>query len=209
MAFDWKDTLRTVAPGLAAVAGGPLWGSAVKILADKVLGPAASGDPVQDEATLAGMLSGGIPPELRAKIVEADNALKVEAIKAATRSKEIAADLEKAYVADVADARKAHNATRLLIWMAIGINALSYITIAGVIVGCFVLMSGRATLSIDPGIAAMLGGLIGAAVTWVTSNAIQANGFCFGSSPGSRQLAADLGQAAGGAVKAGTDARHK
>jgi predicted TIM-barrel enzyme len=47
-------------------------------------------------------------------------------------------------------------------------------------------------LGIDPGTAAMIGGIIGAAVQWIMQNASQANGFFFGSSPSSRKANEDL-----------------
>lgn len=79
MAFDWKSVVGTVAPGLATVLAGPLAGGAVKVLADKLLG-GSSGDPVADEAKLAGLLAAGITPELRAKILEAEQQIKLAAV---------------------------------------------------------------------------------------------------------------------------------
>jgi putative protein kinase ArgK-like GTPase of G3E family len=50
-------------------------------------------------------------------------------------------------------------------------------------------------LAIDPGLAAMVGSVIGAVVQWIMSNSSQANGFFFGSSPSSRQVSSDLAKA--------------
>lgn len=77
--FDWKAAVGTIAPGLAAVLGGPLAGGAVKVLADALLG-GSSGDQVADEAKLAGLLAGGITPELRAKILEAEQQIKLAVV---------------------------------------------------------------------------------------------------------------------------------
>lgn len=104
---DWKSVLGAVAPGLATALGGPLAGGVVKILADKVLG-GSSGDQVQDEAKLAGVLAGGLTPELQAKVLEAQNALKSEMIRAGLREKEIEAELEKVRIADAGSAREAN-----------------------------------------------------------------------------------------------------
>ena len=201
MSFDWKSTLATVAPGLAALAGGPLWGGAVKILADKVLGKSASGDPVADEATLAGIMANGVPPELRARVIEAETMLKAEAIKAGVREKEIAAETERAYIADAANARQAHADNVGVLRLGYLINIASYLTVAGVLYGCFALMTQPGGLNVDPGIAATVGAVVGGAVQWLMSNAQQANGFFFGSSPGSRQKDAELGRAAAAAVE--------
>ncbi len=56
--LDWKAAVGTIAPGLAAALGGPL----------------------ADEAKLAGLLAGGITPELRAKILEAEQQIKLAAV---------------------------------------------------------------------------------------------------------------------------------
>ena len=81
------------------------------------------------------------------------------------------------------------------------INLASYLCVAGVLAGCFWLLGGR-KLEIDPGIAAMVGGIVGAAVQWLMQNAGQANGFFFGSSPSARQVSSDLAKAVSAGVGA-------
>lgn len=100
----WKDVVSAVAPGLATILGGPLAGGVVSILTEKLLG-GSTGDPVQDEAKIAGILAGPMTPELRAKIVESETAFKIEAMKVGLEEKRIAADTERAYLADVQQAR--------------------------------------------------------------------------------------------------------
>ncbi len=74
---DWKDIVGSVAPGLAAVLGGPLAGAAVKVIADKVLGrPDASVDEVA-VALSSGSLSGDQIVALRA----AESTLQLELAK--------------------------------------------------------------------------------------------------------------------------------
>lgn len=192
--MDWKSILGAAAPGLATALGGPLAGGVVKILADKVLG-GSTGDAVADEAKLAGLLAGGITPELRARIVEAEQAFRTEALKAGIREREIAADVEKAYVADAANARQAHAGQSWVMRLAVFINVASYIAIGGVLYGCFRILGSSVELKVDPGTAAMVGSLIGAAVQWLLQNAGQANSFAFGSSPSSRALTEKLGAA--------------
>ena len=60
---------------------------------------------------------------------------------------------------------------------------------------------GRRDRQIDPGTAAVVGSIVGAAVQWIMANAQQANGFFFGSSPGSRAKDMELGRAAAEGVK--------
>jgi hypothetical protein len=192
--FDWKKMVGAVAPGLATLAGGPFAGAAVKALADKLLG-GSTGDFVEDEAKIAGLLAGGMTPELRARVIEADQALQTELVRAGVRKVEVAADVEKAYLADTADARKNHGSSVWVMRLAVFINVASYLAIGGVLWGCFAVLNSTTTITVDPGIAAMVGSLIGAAVQWLLANASQANSFAFGSSPGSRAMAEGLGAA--------------
>lgn len=72
--FDWRETLRSVAPGIAAAFGGPLAGAAVKILGDKLLGsPNASEEDVAS-ALANGTLTGDQIRALR----EAEMSFEVE-----------------------------------------------------------------------------------------------------------------------------------
>lgn len=191
---DWKDIVKSVAPALATGLGGPLLGGVVSILADKVLG-GSTGDPVADEAKLAGVLNGGLTPELKAQVLAAEQVFKTETLR-------VNADIEKAYIADTADARHSHAGDKHVLWLGLLINAASYVTTGAVLYGCFAVLSNSGKLAVDPGIAAAVGGIVGAVVQWLFSNAAQANGFFFGSSPGSRQMARDLGQAVGQGVQA-------
>lgn len=73
MDFDWKSALRTVAPGLAAAAGGPMVGAAVKVLGDALLG-----NPNASEADVAEAISRGLKPEQMVALREAENNFKLE-----------------------------------------------------------------------------------------------------------------------------------
>lgn len=194
--MDWKKTIGSVAPSLATMLGGPLAGGVVAVLAEKVLGE-STGDAVHDEARLAGMLAGGITPDLRAKILEAKAALDIELVKADVRKTELAADTEKSYIADAANARQTHSNNEWVMKLAVFVNAASYVCILLVLIGSFFVLSGGMQSSkVDPGIAAMIGSLVGAAVQWLLANAAQANGFAFGSSPSSRAVSENLSKAA-------------
>lgn len=195
----WKNVIAGVAPALATVLGGPLAGGAVKILADKLAG-GSTGDLAQDEIRINAALAGGLTPELQAKIMEAEKDVKLAMIQAGIREKEIALDQVKAEISDAQAARTAHAQNAGVMRLGYLINVASYLCIAAVLYGCFVLIRG-AEIKIEPGVAAVVGGIVGAAVQWVMQNAIQANGFFFGSSPGSRATAVELGRAAGEAVK--------
>lgn len=91
---DWREIIGTVAPGLAAAFGGPLAGTAVKAIADKVLGrPGASQAEVIEALSTASLTSDQI---IALKSVEQQFQLELARINA---------DTERAYLQDVKDAR--------------------------------------------------------------------------------------------------------
>ncbi|MBC2741601.1 MAG: hypothetical protein HGJ93_00750 [Desulfosarcina sp.] len=96
MAFDWKQLVRTVAPGIASVFGTPLAGMATKVIADAVLGPGKDQDKDIDDQLNAAMI--GASPDVLIRIKEADQQFTVE-------MRKLDIDLEKMAYADVASAR--------------------------------------------------------------------------------------------------------
>lgn len=187
MDIDWKKAL----PYLGALATGnvpALVGMAAKDIGD------ALGTPIAP--TLEGIdqtLKAATPEQLAAlRQVEADLKVKLRGLD--IEEKKIEADTTKAYISDTSDARKWNANTHGILVLGYLINAASYACIAGVLLGCFWLLGGQ-KLVIDPGIAAMVGGIVGACVQWVMSQTSQSNSFFFGSSPSSRQVSADLASA--------------
>lgn len=178
MEFDWKKMVGALAPTLGTALLGPLAGSAIKILADAVLGnPDASADEV------GAAIVQGLTPEAVVKLREVDNAFKVQ-----MRSMEI--DLAKlnqagelAYVADVQNARMAHAGDKGVFRLGIVILSIFAIVMVAVLWGSFAMMNG--TLQVDPGVAAMVAGLVGTVTGYVAANAQQVTGYFFGSSRGS------------------------
>lgn len=205
--IDWRSAVRSVAPGLATLLGGPLAGGVVTILAESLLGK-STGTQAGDEAALEQKLAAGLTPEDRAKILAAETELKREMIKAGLREKEIALEADKAYIGDTAHARETHAKDRGVMRLGMGINLLSYALVGLVLWGCYTLLGGQ-KVDVDPALAAAVGSIVGAAVQWVMANAAQANGFFFGSSPGSRQMAVDLSKAVGDAIQSPALTRPK
>lgn len=203
--MGWKETIQTVAPtlgGLLTAFGGPagaLAGAGLTAVAN-ALGVPASGDPVKDEATIAQLVQQGLTPEQRSALMQADLEYRKAALAATTRKQEIDATVEQSYIADTDAARRSHAQNMGVLWLGYLINFASYVCVFAVLYGSFALMNGT-KLQVDPGIAATIGAVVGAVVQWLMANAAQANGFFFGSSPGSRELSAQLGKAVGGAVQ--------
>lgn len=203
MDFDWKAAVKVVAPTLGAVLGGPLAGGAIKILADAVLG-GSSGDSASDEQKLKDVMAGGLTPEIRAALIQAEQQTKLAVIAADVRKAELAVDVDKAYVADVADARS-HNANTIgILRLGYMINFASYSVIVLVLCGCYWIVSGKTIGAVDPGLAAVVGGLVGSAVQWLMSNCQSANNFFFGSSPAGRAVNAALASSVSKAAEKST-----
>lgn len=93
--FDWKETLRSVAPGIAAAFGGPLAGAAVKILGDKLLG---SPNATEDEVSAA-LANGSLTGDQIRAIREAEMTFELEMAR-------VDAQREEAYIGDTQNARQ-------------------------------------------------------------------------------------------------------
>ncbi len=196
MDFDWKKALPFI--GALATGGVP----ALVVTAAAAIGEALGTTVDPTEAGVDAALRAATPEQLVAlKAVDAN--LKIRLRELDTEDKKIDASVISTFISDIKDAR-AHNAnTYGVLVMGFLINLSSYLVVGGVLWGCFWLLSNPKGLGIDPGIAAMLGGIVGAAVQWIMANASQANSFFFGSSPQSRQATTDLAQATTAAITKG------
>lgn len=181
----WKEIVGAVAPGLATILGGPLAGGVVAVLADKLLG-GSTGDPVADEAKIAGMLSGGITPEIRAKIIDAETALKIEMLKTGLEERRIDADVDKATLVDVQDARKSHAGNGDVMTLGIIILIVWAALTGATLFGLYAMLIGGIQLA-DVGVVATVFTVLGSIVGYVSNIAQQVVGFYFGSSRGSNQ----------------------
>ena len=94
MSMDYVSILKTVAPTVATMLGGPLAGMAVKFIGDQIGIPAATTD-----AVTAALTSMGETPEGRIKLAEIDAALRTHAIDAGV-------DLERIAAQNAADVNK-------------------------------------------------------------------------------------------------------
>ena len=93
MAFNWVDTLRTVAPVLASLVGGPLAGTAVSALSNLLL---ERPDAPQEEIAQA---IANATPETLAKLKQLDNDFNVQ-------MKQLDIDLERLHAEDRQSARR-------------------------------------------------------------------------------------------------------
>lgn len=191
--MDWKALVSTAAPGLATLLAGPGAGVAVKILADKLLG-GSTGDPVADEAKIAGMLAGGLTPELRARLVEAETTLAVKRIEAKVEGRRIDAGLETAYLGDVANARGVHGTNDSVMVLARGVLIGWLVLTLGTLVGLYQVLIGGIKIT-DVGIVATVFTVLGSTVGYVSNSAQQVLSYYFGSSRGSDRKTTGLMEA--------------
>jgi len=165
--FDWKKTLSTVAPALAAAFGGPLAGTGVKLLGDALLG-----NPDTTKEEIQKLIEGGMSPEQLQAAKNAENVFKQS-------MRDL--DIKEAglYLGDVANARdrqiKTGDSTNA--WLAFGVSA-GFFTVL-----LYLLINGKPTEGGDA-LMIMLGSL-GTAWTGIIS-------YYFGSSLGSKNKQAEL-----------------
>lgn len=161
---DWKNLVRTVAPGLATALGGPLAGAAVQTISNAVLGKP---DGTEEEVAVA-VASGGADALLKLK--EAENTFAV-------KMKELGVDLEKVHAGDRNSAREREVKTGD-VWTP---RLLAATIIGGFLAMVASVLLGKVSGITDPVAAGMIGTLIG----YVSAKADQVVSYYFGSSAGS------------------------
>jgi len=178
-----KKLVAGVAPGLAAVFGGPLAGSAVAVLADKLLG-GSSGNKDLDEVNLVAALNGGITPEVRAAIVAADKEVRLAVIAAGVRERELDSEVDKAVLADTANARQHGAGNGDLLTLGVIILVVWAVLTGATLYGLFALLTGEVKI-VDVGVVATIFTVLGSTIGYVSGIAQQVVSFFFGSSRGS------------------------
>jgi len=193
MDFDWKKVLPVIGAAVTGNVSGAILAAASAL-------SGALGTPVPDTAEGIDTALKAATPEQLAALKTIDANLKIRFRELDTEDRRIDAASDAAVIDDVKDARKFNADTHGILYLGYGINVLSYVCVALILVGCFSVLTGAKMGGVDPGLAAMVGSVVGAVVQWLMSNAAQANQFFFGSSPGSRQVSADLAKAVGTAT---------
>lgn len=190
----WKDIVKAIAPTLGTALGGPLVGTAVKVLGDKLLGnPDATADEVQKA------VEAGLPPETVVKLKELDNQFKLQMEAAKLDIQKLEAETEKAYLSDTQDARKANAGNKGTFWMGVSILGVFAVLMLVVLVASFKILS--KTIQADPGTAAVVFTLIGTIVGYVAAMAQTVVNFEFGTSRGSAKKSDDIAAAVQQLVK--------
>lgn len=183
--MDWKDIVKTIAPTIGTLLGGPLAGTAVKVLGDKLLGDAGA-----SEQQIAETITAGLDPEALAKLRDADNAFKIHMRELDIDVLKLDAGREQAAMDDTKDARRNNAANTHVFWLGLVVLTAFFLVAAAALAGAYYLLFGN--VKVSEGVLAATFGLIGAVVGYFAGQAQQVVGFWFGSSLGSSQKTAAL-----------------
>lgn len=189
--MDWKTVIGTLAPVLGTALGGPLAGTALKIVSEALLG---NPDGTTDEISKS--ISSGLDPEIILKLREADTSFQVKMREMDIDIAKLNASTETAYLEDVQSARATSGVNRSIFILGISIVSTFALLMTAVLYGSFQLMVGGIILK-DVAVASTVSGLIGSVIGYVAGNAQQVIGYYFGSSKSSSTLSTALA----GAVK--------
>lgn len=187
--FDWKKLVGGIAPVLGTALGGPLAGQAISMLG-QALGLGADA-PEGDVA--AAVASGRLTGDQLVAIKQAENdfAVKMKSLDIDVLKVNQAADA--ALIADTSDARHTFGSNDNVFVLGVCILIGFAILMALVLAGCFLLITGRAT--IDPSTVAIGTGMVGTVVGAVAANAQQVVSYFYGSSKGSKDNGERIGAA--------------
>jgi len=168
--MDWKATLATVAPVLAAAVGGPLTGTAVGVLAKQLLGNESA-----TELEVSQAIASATPEQL-AKLRDIDHQFDIE-------MKKLGVDVIKIDAEDRGSARALAKARGMApqITLSIAYN-----------VGYFVILYQFINATASDSIGDWQKGVIGTLIGILTAAIPQINNFWFGSSSGSKEKTAKL-----------------
>lgn len=179
MKFDkkaWIDTVKTVAPALAGMLGGPLAGTAVTILSETLLGPGAN----VDAKKLEEIVTKGLSPDDLLALRKADQEFQI-------RLKELDLQFEITDQSDRSDARDREK--QLGRWASLGINTIGVFILGGFFLVVYWVLN--EDISGDANKLMLIGALVG----YTSAKADQVVAYFFGSSIGSKQKTDKLSDA--------------
>lgn len=168
MGMDWKGVVRRVAPALGTALGGPMAGTAVKFIADKLLG-----NPDATQAEVSQAILTATPDQLMA-LKKLDNEFQVQ-------MRQLDIDLEKINAEDRKSARD----------LAVKTTLIPQITISVIFISSYLVVTYKVfgEGALDPtkkDILLLLVGILSAGLTQILN-------FFFGSSAGSKHKDASIG----------------
>lgn len=172
---QWVEVIRSVAPVLGTLLGGPLVGTGVKIIGEALLG---RGD--VDAGEIEALITKGLTPEQLIKIRDAEDDFKL-------KMREIDLRFEEVETLDRQGARDREMS--LGHWASLGVHTLGVLIIGGFFVTVYWVLT--RTAPVDSETALLVGSLVG----YVSAKADQVVAYFFGSSWGSKQKTKEMGEA--------------
>lgn len=186
-AFDWKMAL----PYLGALATGGVPGLVTAAAA--AIGQAL-GSPVDPSPRGIDQAMAKATPEQVVALQQVEASMKVRFRELDTEDRRIDADTEKAFLADVEGARKAHGTDKDILVLGVCVLALWGLLTAGTMWGLYELLTGGIKVA-DVGIVATVFTVLGSIVGYVSNIAQQVIGYYFGTSRGSAKKTDMMGEA--------------
>ena len=187
--------LAKALPWIGAAASGNV--PALVGLAAKAVGDAV-GSPVDAHPDAVAAAVAGATPEqiIQLKQADADLQSKLQALgfEHTEEMARLGAQADQAAIADVQDARRSNSSNEQLWRIAWVVLVTFAIVMAGVLWGCYSMLTGTVTIK-DVAVVAAVAGLVGSIVGYVAANAQTVINFLFGGSLGSRNTGAALGAA--------------
>lgn len=181
---DWKSTLKNLAPVLGTAIGGPLAGSAIKLLGAAIFGEGNT----KTDADIQSVLLNDLSPELVLKIKQADQDFQLKLKQFDIDLVQLNFQNQNNYLLDVQNARTTLStdatARNNVFYLGCIILLTFAIIVASAMWASFQLMTGGIEAK-DPGVVATVSGLVGTVIGYVAANAQQVVSFFFGSSSGS------------------------
>lgn len=193
--FNWKKLVAGIAPVLGTALGGPLAGQAITMLGQAL----GLGDDASETDVAAVVASGKLSGEqiVAMKAAEQEFAVKMRGLDIDVLKINQASDA--AVIADAVSARQTFGSNENVFVLGVWILLIFAALMGTVLVGLFFLMTGR--VNVDPGVLTACGTLIGTIVGYVAANAQQVVSFFYGSSKGSKDSGAAIGQALAESIK--------
>lgn len=188
--MNFKDIIKRIAPIAGSLIGSPVAGMAIAAIGEAI----GMSQPTVERVASA-IQSGSLTPEQLIAVRTADDALKVRLAEIGLDYKKIDAETERAYLADVQDARHTNAGDRGVFWLGMTILAVYAAVLAAALAGAYWLLVKGDLKSMDVGTVAATFTLIGTIVGYIASDAKQVVGYYFGSSKGSNDNRAALGDA--------------
>lgn len=175
--INWTKAL----PYLASLATGgvpALWATAAAAIGDAI-GAKVEATPAGIDAAMR-----NATPEQLSVLKESENRLKIAMRQAETEDKRIDADIEKSYLSDVADARKAHGADKDVLTLGIAVLVVWAVLMGATLYGLHAMLT-QGIKIVDVGIVATVFTILGSILGYVSNNAQQVISYYFGTSRGS------------------------